>query len=148
MSWMSMLLVVLSLAGFIISSYFTAVAYRWVQPDAAWIPSFCRMGEKTCATIVFTPRARVFGVPNSVLAQLFYPFIAAGTVEGFLFTFPIFHLSLLASLVTVLLGLFLTYSLLFLTRVPCVLCFTSHGINFIIFVLLLLEKDSVSGALW
>ena len=106
------------------------------------------MGEKTCATIVFTPRARVFGVPNSVLAQLFYPFIAAGTLEGFLFTFPIFHFSLLASLVTVLLGLFLTYSLLFLTRVPCVLCFTSHGINAVIFVLLLLEKNSVSGALW
>ena len=105
-------------------------------------------GEKTCATIVFTPRARVLGVPNSVLAQLFYPVIAAGTVEGFLFTFPIFHLSLLASLVTVLLGLFLTYSLLFLTRVPCILCFTSHGINFIIFGLLILEKNSISGSLW
>ena len=148
MSWPSLLLVVLSLAGFIISSYFTAVAYRWISPNAAWIPSFCRMGEKTCATIVFTPRARVFGVPNSVLGQLFYPVIVAGTVEGFLFTFPIFHLALLASLVTVLLGLFLTYSLLFLTRVPCVLCFTSHSINFIIFALLLLEKNSVSGALW
>ena len=148
MSWTSLLLVVLALAGFIISSYFTAVAYRWIRPDAAWIPSFCRLGEKTCATIVFTPRARVFGVPNSVLGQLFYPLITAGTVEGFLFTFPIFHLSLLASLVTVLLGLFLTYSLLFLTRVRCILCFTSHAINVVIFILLILEKDSASGALW
>ena len=86
--------------------------------------------------------------PTRSWRQLFYPLIAAGTVEGFLFTFPIFHFSLLASLVTVLLGLFLTYSLLFLTRVPCVLCFTSHAINVVIFVLLLLEKDSASGALW
>ena len=36
-----------------------------------------------------------------------------------------------------LLGAYLTYSLLFVTRVNCVLCFTSHAINRVVFVILL-----------
>ena len=64
-------IVALSIVGFLISSYFTAIAYRWIRPDERWIPASCRMGEQTCASIVFTPRARVFGLPNSVLGQVY-----------------------------------------------------------------------------
>ena len=39
---------------------------------------------------------------------------------------------------TVALALYLSYALLFVMRVPCPLCFASHGINAVIFVLLLL----------
>ena len=124
--------------SFLISSYFTAVAYRWITPDANWIPSFCRMGEQTCASIVFTPRARVFGIPNSLLGQVFYLALLTAVVGDFLFTKPFVYVYLLASLVTVLLGMYLSYSLLFITRVPCKLCFTSHGINLVIFILLVI----------
>ena len=124
--------------SFLISSYFTAVAYRWITPDANWIPSFCRMGEQTCASIVFTPRARVFGLPNSLLGQVFYLALLTAVVGDFLFTKPFVYVYLLASLVTVLLGIYLSYSLLFMTRVPCKLCFTSHGINLVIFILLVI----------
>ena len=130
-------LVGLCFVGFGISSYFTGVAYRWVAPDTGWIPAVCRMGERTCATIVFTRRAQVFGVPNSVLGQLFYVLLAMVAVAGGL-NEPVIRLALIAvSGVTVLLGLYLTYSLLFVTRVNCVLCFTSHAINFVLFVTLL-----------
>ncbi|MDA2933983.1 hypothetical protein MYX82_06535 [Acidobacteria bacterium AH-259-D05] len=135
----SILILLLSALSFLIASYFTAVAYRWVDPDAAWIPSFCRMGERTCSSIVFTPRARVFGIPNSVLGQIFYTAIIMGILGDFLFAKPLFYFYLTGSLLTVLLGVFLTYSLLFLTRVPCKLCFTSHGINLAIFILLLIS---------
>lgn len=131
------LLVFVSTVGFLISSYFTAVSYRWMQPDARWIPSFCRLGERTCATIVFTPRARVLGLPNSLLGQVFYVAIWIGLVGGFLFSSPGYYFYLAASLLTVSLGGYLTYSLLFLTRVPCKLCFTTHAINLAIFVLFL-----------
>ncbi len=124
--------------SFLISSYFTAVAYRWITPDANWIPSFCRMGEQTCASIVFTPRARVFGLPNSLLGQVFYLALLTAVGGDFLFTKPFVYVYLLASLVTVLLGMYLSYSLLFMTRVPCKLCFTSHGINLVIFILLVI----------
>ena len=130
-------LIGLCLLGFGISSYFTGVAYHWVRPDTRWIPAICRMGEQTCATIVFTPRARVFGLPNSVLGQLFYATLAVVAVSGALGD-PLVRLVWLSvSGVTVLLGLYLTYSLLFVTRVNCVLCFTSHAINLVLFVILL-----------
>ena len=129
-------IVFLSIIGFLISSYFTAVSYRWIRPDEKWIPAFCRLGERTCATIVFTPRARVFGLPNSVLGQVFYAALVIGALTG-LFECGVLNLYLLASVVTVLLGMYLTYSLLFLTRVPCKLCFTSHFINLVIFIMLL-----------
>ena len=146
----SLLLFLLSVLGFFISFYFTAVAYRWIRPDVPWIPTFCQLGEKTCATIVFTPRARVFGMPNSVLGQVFYVLLLAGVAGGFLYSPPAYYAYLMASLVTVGLGIFLTYSLLFVTRVLCILCFTTHGINFIIFLILVLGRTgsmtSISGS--
>jgi len=32
------LIVLLALVGLAISTWFTAIAYRWVAPDARWIP--------------------------------------------------------------------------------------------------------------
>ena len=133
---LNLLLVFLSFIGFLVSSYFTAVSYGWVRPDAKWIPSFCRLGEQTCATIVFTPRAKVFGLPNSVLGQTFYLSIMTGALAGLL-EHNLLKLYLLASAITVTMGIYLTYSLLFLTRVPCKLCFMSHFINLTIFIILL-----------
>ena len=135
---LSTLLCLLAALSFLISTYFTAVSYHWIQADATWLPSFCRMGERTCASIVFTPRARVFGIPNSVLGQVFYAVLITAVLGDFLFTRPFVYFFLLGSFLTVLLGVYLTYSLLFLTRVPCKLCFTSHGINLVIFVLLVM----------
>ena len=127
----------LAAVGFAIAAYFTAVAYRWVRPDAAWIPAFCRLGERTCASIVFTPRARVFGLPNSVLGQVFYAALLAGAALGLLDQPLLLGLYRAGSLVTVALAVYLSYALLFVMRVPCPLCFVSHGINTVIFVLLL-----------
>ena len=70
---MNLTLMSLSVVGLVIATYFTAVACRWIRADETWIPSFCRLGEQTCASIVFTPRARVFGLPNSLLGQIFMP---------------------------------------------------------------------------
>ena len=132
-----LIILLLAAISFLIATYFTAVSYRWLDPEASWIPSFCRMGERTCASIVYTPRARVLGIPNSVLGQIFYLVLMAGVVGNFILSPPFLYFYLAGSLLTVLLGIFLTYSLLFLTRVPCKLCFTSHAINLAIFVLLL-----------
>jgi uncharacterized membrane protein len=135
---MSIALFFLSIIGLVISSYFTAVAYRWVQADIRWIPSFCRMDERTCASIVFTPQARVFALPNSVLGQLFYVALIAGTFFNWI-TAPelIATIYVAASTVTVILGIYLSYALLFINRVACPLCFTSHGINLVIFLVLM-----------
>ena len=134
---MAWVLVALCVVGLAISSYFTGVAYHWVRPDTRWVPSFCRMGEQTCATIVFTPQARVFGAPNSVLGQVCYATLAVVAVTGGL-SEPLIRGAMLAgSGVTVLLGVYLAYWLLFVARVNCALCFASHAINFAVFVILL-----------
>ena len=133
-------LILCSALGFIISTYFTAIAYRWLAPDTDWIPNFCRLGERTCASIVFTPRARILGPPNSSLAQIFYVTLLVGVPLGILEFAVLSQIYLITSLGTVGLGLYLCYSLLFITRVRCLLCFTSHGLNAIIFLLLLLRE--------
>ena len=133
----ALLLMGLSALGFLVSSYFTGVAYRLVSPDTRWVPTFCRMGEQTCASIVFTREARVFGVPNSLLGQAFYLLIFLGALLGWLHG-PTLLLYLLASGVTVGLGVYLSHVLLLVTGVPCPLCFTSHAINLTVFVLLFL----------
>ena len=135
---MSILLLLLTAIGLVISSYFSAIAYHWVQPNARWIPSFCRLGEQTCASIVFTPRARVLGPPNSVLGQIFYVALLGGVVFGWL-DGPLLAGYLAASSVTVGMAVYLSYSLLFITKVPCVLCFTSHAINVAIWGLLVVK---------
>ena len=133
---MTLALVALAAIGLLIASYFTAVAYGWMRAEARWIPRFCRLGEATCASIVFTPQARVFGVPNSLLGQVYYASLLAGVPAGALDEPWLRGAWLAASLATVGLGAYLTWSLVFVTRVACGLCFTSHGINAVIFVLL------------
>ena len=135
-----MILFILAIIGFLISSYFTALSLNWLDPADSRIPSLCRLGQQTCNRVIFSPRARVFGVPNSLLGQLFYVAILIGTVSRLLFVEPFYFLFLSASFLTVLLAIYLSYSLLFLTRIRCFLCFTSHLINLIIFILLVNEK--------
>ncbi len=131
------LLVILAALGLAISTYFTGVSYRWIPPDVRWIPRVCRLGEDTCRKVVDTPRARVFGVPNSLLGMLYYlalmvlAAIGTGSLPAWI---PAAYRAVAWG--TVVLGLFLTYSLLFITRVPCVLCFTSHVLNAVIAIIL------------
>ena len=141
MFWLPpMILFILAIIGFLISSYFTALSLNWLDPADSRIPSLCRLGQQTCNRVIFSPRARVFGVPNSLLGQLFYVAILIGTISRLLFVEPFYLLFLSASFLTVLLAIYLSYSLLFLTRIRCFLCFTSHLINLIIFILLVNGK--------
>jgi len=133
----ALLLTLLSSAGLLIATYFTAVAYRWVRPDVGWVPAFCRMDEQTCATIVFTPQARLIGLPNSVLGQVFYVMMLLGVQLEWLSGPDTLRMAYLAaSAASVGIGVYLSYALVFTLRVPCPLCFTSHGINLVIFSIL------------
>ena len=132
---LDLLICALAAVGLLIASYFTAVTYRWMGTDPGWIPPVCRIEEQTCALILLTPQARVFGLPNSVLGQIFYLSLILGAWLGLMDgSFQIIYLT--CSAVTVVLAVYLSYSLLYVIRVPCVLCFTSHGVNLAIFALL------------
>ncbi len=130
-----LLLAPLSLAGLLISGYFAAVYHKLVPGVDRFVPKFCRVEPGACATILETRQARLFGVPNFDLGILFYVGLAISVIlPG---VWKELHLMLLfGSIVAVAMGFYLSYSLLFQLRVHCRLCFASHAINLLIFLLL------------
>ncbi|MBI4549404.1 MAG: vitamin K epoxide reductase family protein [Candidatus Omnitrophica bacterium] len=119
----------LSLAGLWISVYFTGVYYRWFSPDVFWVPQVCRLDEKSCLNVLQTPRAKLFGIPNSAFGIGIYSYLALSVF--ILPPWPGFAL-LGAALVR---SAYLAHSLIFVTKIPCRLCFASHGINLILFLI-------------
>ncbi len=127
---------ILSAAGLWLSIYFCGLYYRWFSPDVPWVPKVCRIGTGECASVVDTPRAKLFGIPNSVFGLGLYSYLILSL--WFLPQEPALALIVTA----VLRSLYLAYSLLFVTRTPCVLCFASHLINLVLAGLVFLRYFS------
>ncbi len=138
-------IVVLSLVGLWDAFYFTLAYYGRVQ-KARWVPAvLCAREGSNCVTVVQTPYARVFRVPNSLLGIFYYSAVVAWTVVGPRLdlrlggvAFPFVWLMWAASVVTVLLGSYLIYALLKKLHTHCPLCYLAHGINAVLLVLLIL----------
>ncbi|MGD0476253.1 MAG: vitamin K epoxide reductase family protein [Candidatus Velthaea sp.] len=88
-------------------------------------------GEIAEPSVVQTPRARALGgVSNAALGLAYYLLLAAAT---FAFGVPgVWIGALCAALFAAALSLYLAYSLLFVTRMPCRYCWTSHAINLLL----------------
>ncbi len=139
---MSIILILIATIGLVISTYFTSVTFHWITADTRWIPSFCRMNSETCASVIFTPSARLFGPPNSLLGQIYYAALIIAIGLDWLLDAWVWRIFVASSLVTVGLAVYLGYTLLVTLKVPCRLCFTSHGINATILGLLLLYSPT------
>lgn len=90
-------------------------------------------GEIEGPSVVKTPRAHLFGVPNSLVGTLYYPAvgIAVWFVRG-----AAGELVLLAAMAAAAAtSLYLAYSLLFITRRECPFCWTSHAVNWALLLL-------------
>ncbi|MBI2619279.1 MAG: vitamin K epoxide reductase family protein [Ignavibacteriales bacterium] len=133
---MEILVFLFSFCGLIISLYFTLVYNGLIKPDARWIPRACRMEKGTCDTILHTREAKILGIPNFYLGLLYYAVLLWVSLDPEAFDMLSSQIRF-ASGGTVLLGIILTYSLLYKLKVNCVLCFASHILNFILFLLLL-----------
>ena len=138
----------LSLAGLADSLYFTFAYYGRIR-KARWVPKvFCAPERSSCVTVVRTPYARVFGIPNSLLGIIYYAALLVWIgfvprhlgISGRIFRpFETLGLWLLgASLLTVILGFYLVYALRRALGVHCPLCYAAHAINLAIFILLIL----------
>ena len=127
--------IALSAIGLYIAAYFTLVYYGSISANTRLMPSVCRLEERTCQTVLGTRYARVFGVPNSLLGVLYYLTVIAILLMGWTVA-PITGVLIAVAWFTVLLGLYLAYSLFFIIRIPCPLCLTGHAINLALAVLL------------
>lgn len=133
----NLLISLLSIVGFYISLYFTLVYYGAISPARFPLPQVCRLSENTCQMIIKTRYARVLGLPNFVYGLFYYFFIFALAIfnwNGYIET----AVKVISWLVVVL-GIYLSYVLIKVLRVNCVLCFASHVLNFAIAVLLALK---------
>lgn len=120
----------MGLVGLLIAIYFTLVTYRIVPPDTPWVPSFCRMEEETCFTVLDSEHARVFGVPNCVLGLGWYGGATVGGLVGaWTGTVPLLELLTLVGVVTVAVSAYLAYALVAILETHCRLCYTSHLLN-------------------
>ncbi len=128
---MFILTLALCSVGLWISVYFTGVYYGWFKPDVFWMPRVCQLKEESCMTVLGTPRAKLFGLPNSLFGIAVYSYLLLD-LSGFppSIGFALISIALARSV-------YLAYSLLFITKIPCPLCFTTHGINLALFVILL-----------
>jgi uncharacterized membrane protein len=142
-----LIIALLSLAGLADSLYFTFAYYGRVR-KARWVPEvFCAREGSSCVTVVRTPYARVFGIPNSLLGIVYYLCLLVWigfvprhlSISGQIFRpFETMGLWLLGtSLLTVILGFYLVYALRRVLGVDCPLCYAAHAINLALFVLLL-----------
>ncbi len=134
---MSLLIFILAITGFWISIYFTGVYYGWFRPNVFWMPQICQLKEASCMNVLGTPRAKLFGYPNSLFGIGLYLYLILD-----LFFFPP-QIALLLLFAATIRSVYLAYSLIFVTKIPCPLCFTTHVINLSLFLMVL--KMTFSG---
>jgi uncharacterized membrane protein len=137
-------IVVLALAGLVNALYFTFAYFGRVK-KSRWVPeTLCAREGSSCVTVVQTPYARVFGVPNSLLGMLYYVALIiwvalrdliATTVPAA--ALPLRGLLIASSGLTVALGFYLIFALRRRLHVDCPLCYTAHAINAALLVLLI-----------
>ncbi|MBV8343853.1 MAG: vitamin K epoxide reductase family protein [Candidatus Eremiobacteraeota bacterium] len=90
-------------------------------------------GEVRGPSVVKTPRAQLYGVPNSLLGAIYYPALAVAVwlIPPGAATLAILAAALFAAGTSA----YLAYSLLFVTRRECPYCWTAHGVNWALLVL-------------
>lgn len=133
------LIIILALAGLANAFYFTLAYYGRVK-RSRWVPEIlCAREGSSCVTVLQTPYARVFGVPNTLPGIVYYLLLIAGVGAGRSFAFVWLPWLLIgASACTVILGFYLMYALRRKLHTHCPLCYTAHVINVLLFVLLIL----------
>lgn len=141
-------ILILSLAGLVNALYFTFAYYGRIK-EARWVPAIlCAREGSSCVTVVQTPYARVFGVPNSLLGIIYYLFLIGWVLTGMSMgpeimlgshSLPFSTLALVAaSAGTVMLGFYLIYALIEKLHTHCPLCYLGHATNATILILLVL----------
>lgn len=120
-------------AGALASLAMLLMARGALRPDSPFVPVFCRMEEGACSRVVQHPHARLLGVPNALVGLLYYCGIAGAVLSG---NPLLMDAASAAAWVAVAAGVGLGWSLLTVVRAPCPLCWTAHGVNLVLALLL------------
>ena len=124
------LIVILCLVGLYVSSFMLRKYLR------------AQRGQLDEPSVVTSPRANIIRVPNAMIGLVYYgvmllltPFLSHA--------YPaVIYAALIAALVAAVSSLYLAYSLLFVTRMPCRYCWTGHVLNWSLLVLTIVLSRS------
>jgi hypothetical protein len=90
-----------------------------------------RRGDLREASVVQSPRARLFGgVDNAMIGLAYYPAVA---IASFFFAIPIVRIATLAAAFAAMaVSIYLLYSLFFITKMRCANCVLANATNIVI----------------
>lgn len=96
-------------------------------------------GELDEPSVVQTPRARLIGgATNSAFGIIYYGLMLVAV--WFTSTHAVWVAAVVAAILAACVSAYLAYSLLFLTRMPCAMCWTGHTVNWLLLVALLFGR--------
>lgn len=91
-------------------------------------------GDLAEPSVVMTARAKLTGLPNALLGSIFY--VAVLIATPFLATHLVWMAVFAAAALAGAFSIFLAFSLLFVTRMPCPYCWTGHVVNWLLIAML------------
>jgi uncharacterized membrane protein len=100
-------------------------------------------GQLKEPSVVQTPRARLLGgIPNATFGAAYYPLLGIGVwVAHARWEVAILAVAVFAAAA---MSAVLAYSLLFVTRMPCPYCWTSHAVNAALAICIILNLFKLS----
>lgn len=134
---LTFVLIGLVLIGFLISLYFTLVYLDVSIPVVDSVANFCGLDTRQCQKVIETESSHLFGVANFVLGLFYYTVLFIYLILPSSIAWVFFILMAMACWAVVILSLYLAFELRYVLKIPCRLCFTIHGINVVIAVLIL-----------
>lgn len=132
------IIVVCSAVGWANACVFTLMIAGRLAVDSPLAQKVCRLDTRDCEKVISSRNARLLGMPNSAVGLVWYA-VAGGwaglaLISG---TLPFREMILGLSALSVLLGLYLSWSLMFRLKVVCKFCYLGHFMNLLIFLSLL-----------
>ena len=122
--WIGIALIAASLLGLAINLYFVALLYpvpRWMGRALGGVAAACGIDGGSCKRVVTAPYARLFGGQPNVLVGI--PWCLLVIVLSALYlatgTFHLWGLCLFIAAASVVVGIYLTWVLVFRLREPC-----------------------------
>ncbi len=92
-------------------------------------------GEEPEPSVVMSPRAKAIGVSNALVGIVYYAALLG--LAPFLKIPLVWGAALAASIFAAAFSVYLAYSLLFVTRLPCIYCWAGHVVNWSLLVMIL-----------
>ncbi len=127
-------LLILILAGWLITLYFFQVYRNRIPRKVWWIPSLIQMGSVRCVSIVDSSYGTTLGRPNAFWGLWYYGALFLVVLADRFVLFSIIPYLLVISGLTLIFSFYLTWGLIQL-QVQCRPCLSIHTINFLIFLI-------------